>query len=319
MASRMNALKVIERLDGSVLYGSRVRVSFASRETRDSFWRQKRGVVDSGKMSILSTCAIGWVKKVVSIRALAQEMAEARLEGFELMWVTGSMVLLAFPDAETCGRLVLSPSMWSTWFDRLEEWSDLILRKGRAVSNGVIGWSIRHAGRTDGLIETIKAEGTRGGASSAGAVLDATEGDRTRDCDEAAPNQVSVTRKHSNLGIFDTSKGEGESIVGLGHTALATEVVVGAAGAMLIPTIGTIPGGVRKVKSVTSLVEALSSSAQQRVIAVARSKRGRSQPARNHGLVGRVEEGVCAPIDGEEQAVLWGELAASLKSESLPL
>ncbi|KAK8578940.1 hypothetical protein V6N12_069282 [Hibiscus sabdariffa] len=249
--------------------------------------RSVEGVVDSGKMSILSTCAIGWVKKAVSIRALAQEMAEAGLEGFKLMWVTGSMVLLEFPDAETRGRLVLSPSMWSTWFDRLEEWSELMMYeshhheaelvrvpmvelrdvdigseaadliqrecsvaspgsrasgKGRAVSDGVIGRTIRYTGGTDGLIETVRAGGARGGASSASAVLDATGGDQTRDYDEVAPNQVYDSRQNSNLGILDTGKSDGEPIVWLRDTTLAIEVVVGATGAALVPMVETVPG-----------------------------------------------------------------------------
>ncbi|KAK8514975.1 hypothetical protein V6N11_072779 [Hibiscus sabdariffa] len=34
--------RVIERFDGFWLYGSRVRVQMALRDTRDSFWRKKR-------------------------------------------------------------------------------------------------------------------------------------------------------------------------------------------------------------------------------------------------------------------------------------
>ncbi|KAK9032658.1 hypothetical protein V6N11_056916 [Hibiscus sabdariffa] len=112
MASRADALRAIKRLDGCVLYGSKVRVLFVVRDTRDSFWRRKRGslprlsdppsigikgvdiegakvecemgklrsvegVVDDEKLVILHTCAIGWVKKVVSISVLAREMAKA--------------------------------------------------------------------------------------------------------------------------------------------------------------------------------------------------------------------------------------------------
>ncbi|KAK8490911.1 hypothetical protein V6N11_073345 [Hibiscus sabdariffa] len=106
MASRVDALRAIERLDGFMLYGSRVRVSFAARATRDSFWRRKKGslprlsdppqsvvgvvtaatgmaksravsprrsekgIVDDVKLAILQTCAIGWVKEATPIRCV---------------------------------------------------------------------------------------------------------------------------------------------------------------------------------------------------------------------------------------------------------
>ncbi|KAK9030746.1 hypothetical protein V6N11_032159 [Hibiscus sabdariffa] len=53
---------------------------------------------------------------------LAKEMVAVGLDGFEIMWVAGSMVLLAFPDANSRQRL-LSQDVLSTWFGRLEEWS----------------------------------------------------------------------------------------------------------------------------------------------------------------------------------------------------
>ncbi|KAK9046484.1 hypothetical protein V6N11_052371 [Hibiscus sabdariffa] len=84
--------------------------------------RRVDGVIDEKKLSVLETCALGWVKEVVSMRVLAKEMAAAGLYGFEIMWVAGSMVLLAFPDANSRQRL-LSQDVLSTWFGRLEEWS----------------------------------------------------------------------------------------------------------------------------------------------------------------------------------------------------
>ncbi|KAK8990828.1 hypothetical protein V6N11_028788 [Hibiscus sabdariffa] len=56
------------------------------------------------------------------MRVLAKEMAGAGLDGFEIMWVVGSMVLLAFSDANLRHHL-LSQDVLSTWFGRLEEWS----------------------------------------------------------------------------------------------------------------------------------------------------------------------------------------------------
>ncbi|KAK9026766.1 hypothetical protein V6N11_039600 [Hibiscus sabdariffa] len=80
------------------------------------------GVIDEEKLSVLETCALGWVKEAVSIRVLAKEMATAGLDGFEIMWVAGSMVLLAFPDVNLRQRL-LSQDVLSTWFGHLEDWS----------------------------------------------------------------------------------------------------------------------------------------------------------------------------------------------------
>ncbi|KAK8516321.1 hypothetical protein V6N12_068929 [Hibiscus sabdariffa] len=80
------------------------------------------GVVDEAKLSVLETCALGWVKEGVSIRVLAQEMSATGLDGFEVMWAVGSMVLLAFPDGELRQSL-LSQAVMSAWFSYLEEWS----------------------------------------------------------------------------------------------------------------------------------------------------------------------------------------------------
>ncbi|KAK9042118.1 hypothetical protein V6N11_017197 [Hibiscus sabdariffa] len=84
--------------------------------------RHVDGVIDEEKPSVLETCALGWVKEAVSMKVLAKEMAAAGLDGFEIMWVVGSMVLLAFPDANARQRL-LSQDVISKWFGRLEEWS----------------------------------------------------------------------------------------------------------------------------------------------------------------------------------------------------
>ncbi|KAK9007009.1 hypothetical protein V6N11_019337 [Hibiscus sabdariffa] len=142
----------------------RVRVSFAAQETLDLFWSWKKGrlprlsdpppvgadgsagavtaedvrmvsqfrsmegIVDSEKLSVLATCVISWVKEAILIRILAQEMAAAGIEGFELMWFMGSMVLLSFLDVESRGSL-FSKDVWSAWFARLEVWSTLVMHE----------------------------------------------------------------------------------------------------------------------------------------------------------------------------------------------
>ncbi|KAK8600558.1 hypothetical protein V6N12_050411 [Hibiscus sabdariffa] len=61
--------------------------------------------------------------------------------------------------------------------------------------------------------------------------------------------------------------------------------VVGFVGAVVASVIGVAQGGAWKEKSMNSLVEALGSPAQQHVIVVARSRRGRGQPSKGSGMV----------------------------------
>ncbi|KAK8497932.1 hypothetical protein V6N11_076751 [Hibiscus sabdariffa] len=71
--------------------------------------------------------------------------------------------------------------------------------------------------------------------------------------------------------------------------------ILGSVGAFVASVIRFVEGSARKVKLVNSLVEALGSSAQQRVIATARSRRGRSRPAKGNYPVeacGEVECGI---------------------------
>ncbi|KAK9011648.1 hypothetical protein V6N11_044494 [Hibiscus sabdariffa] len=75
-------------------------------------------------------------------------------------------------------------------------------------------------------------------------------------------------------------------VVGVNGEGAPSTAVLGLAGAAAPPIIGSTHGGARKVKSVNTLVEALGSPAQKRVIAAARSRRGRDRPAK----VSKVEE-----------------------------
>ncbi|KAK9010492.1 hypothetical protein V6N11_036999 [Hibiscus sabdariffa] len=160
-SSVVDALRVIKRLDGATLYGSRVRVSFSIRDTRDSFWRRRwenlttldpplgtdvadsgtmrttegrverprrsvEGVVDDEKFSVLQTCAIGWVKETWPIKVLAQEMATVGLQGFELVWIVRSMLLLSFSVVELCDSVLAATEVWSAWFSRLEAWTPAV-------------------------------------------------------------------------------------------------------------------------------------------------------------------------------------------------
>ncbi|KAK8474784.1 hypothetical protein V6N11_021672 [Hibiscus sabdariffa] len=72
---------------------------------------------------------------------------------------------------------------------------------------------------------------------------------------------------------------------GENRVASPSTAILGAVRAALAPIIGTTLGGSRKVKSVNSLVEALGSRAQQRVIAVTRTQRGRGRMTKVNFLV----------------------------------
>ncbi|KAK8516320.1 hypothetical protein V6N12_068928 [Hibiscus sabdariffa] len=58
--------------------------------------------------------------------------------------------------------------------------------------------------------------------------------------------------------------------------------ILGSVGAAVALVIGSVKDSARKVKSVNSLVEALGSPAQQRVLVAARSMRGRDRPTKGN-------------------------------------
>ncbi|KAK9020582.1 hypothetical protein V6N11_010602 [Hibiscus sabdariffa] len=100
------------------------------------------GIVDDAKLVILHTCAIGWVKEATPIRVLAHELAVAGLQGFELVWVVGSMVLLSFSSVELRDVLLESTAVWSTWFGRLEAWSQTVAPDSRRAWISISGLPI---------------------------------------------------------------------------------------------------------------------------------------------------------------------------------
>ncbi|KAK8499745.1 hypothetical protein V6N12_073010 [Hibiscus sabdariffa] len=68
-------------------------------------------------------------------------MVAARLDGFEIMWVAGSMVLLALLDTNS-RQCLLSQDVVSTWFGRLEEWSASVEYASRCAWLSISGLSI---------------------------------------------------------------------------------------------------------------------------------------------------------------------------------
>ncbi|KAK8600242.1 hypothetical protein V6N12_050098 [Hibiscus sabdariffa] len=101
----------------------------------------------------------------------------------------------------------------------------------------------------------------RGGVRSAGVVLYAIMGARSRECVAVEQAPEFTVARDSPLGYILVCDGAKEKVSGL----------------ML--------GSVRKVKSVNLLVEALGSLAQWCVVAAARSRTGRGRPTKGISLV----------------------------------
>ncbi|KAK8992037.1 hypothetical protein V6N11_044929 [Hibiscus sabdariffa] len=278
-------------------------------------------VIDEEKLSVLETYALGWVKETVSMRVLSKETAVAGLDGFEIMWVAGSMVLLAFPDANSRQHL-LSQDVLSTWFGCLEEWSaEYASRRAWLSISGlpihlwsegsfrtIVGlwgkylwfdvameeltsfeWacilietSVR--GRIDEVVE-VASLGTMFPI-----VVQEVELVRVPAVEQRGVVDGAALTERDSLGVKVVGDCESAEkygrIVGVNGEGATSTGVLGLAGAAAAPVTRSAHGGARKVKSVNTLVEALGSPTQKRVIAAARSRRGHGRPAK----ISRVEE-----------------------------
>ncbi|KAK8519578.1 hypothetical protein V6N13_133471 [Hibiscus sabdariffa] len=128
--------------------------------------------------------------------------------------------------------------------------------KGRAESVGAI---------VAGTAGAELAVGSRGCVHSAGAVLDASVGARSRECTIVVHAPESDTVRDSALGNMVAGEGNRETAGGLCST-IPSPMVIGGAGAALVAVVGAVSGGIRKVKSINSLLEALGSTEQRRVM-----------------------------------------------------
>ncbi|KAK8997089.1 hypothetical protein V6N11_020578 [Hibiscus sabdariffa] len=229
------------------------------------------GVIDEKKLSVLETCALGWVKEAVSMRVLAKEMTAAGLDGFEIMWVVGSMVLLAFPDENSRQRL-LSQDVLSTWLGRLEEWSASAEYASQRAWLSISGLPIH-----------LWSEGSFRNIAGKGDADFAFTEIRSREGLDIVHPSVSISERDS-LGVKVVGDCESAEkygrVVGVNGECAPSTTILGLAGAAAAPVIGSTHGGARKVKSVNTLVEALESPAQKRVIAADRSRRGRGRLAK---------------------------------------
>ncbi|KAL4303994.1 hypothetical protein GQ457_10G007720 [Hibiscus cannabinus] len=259
------------------------------------------------------------------MRVLAKEMAAAGLDGFEIMWVAGLMVLLAFLDANSRQHL-LSQDVLSTWFGHFVEWSASAEYASRRAWLSISGlpihlWSegsFRNiAGLWDKYLRVDAATEEPTSFERARILIDTSVRGRIDEVVEVASlgtmfpivdlvrvpaveirswegldivhPSVSIAERDS-LGVKVVGDCESAEkyvcVVCVNGEGAPLTVVLGLAGAAATPVIGSAHGGARKVKSVNTLVEALGSPAQKRVITAGTSRRGRGQPAK----VSRVEE-----------------------------
>ncbi|KAK8486573.1 hypothetical protein V6N12_001428 [Hibiscus sabdariffa] len=131
-----------------------------------------------------------------------------------------------------------------------------------------------------------------GGVCSAGDVAIAAVGDRTRVSVDAVLNPELEGDRDSPIGLLECGESNLNAAGSLGCNARASSsssssplAVVGVAGATLAPVLGAVSGGLRKVKSMNCLVEALASPEQSQVVAAARSHKGLGRPAKNRDLI----------------------------------
>ncbi|KAK8564800.1 hypothetical protein V6N12_058382 [Hibiscus sabdariffa] len=241
-------------------------------------------------------------------------MAVAGLDGFEIMWVAGSMILLAFLDVNSRHRL-LSQDVLSTWFGCPEDWSlSAEYLQVDAAMEEPTSFEWAHI-----LIETF----VRRQIDERDVVGGAALSKQSQEVSVASPRKNSPVEQdgddspcwHANQlwGIESAGKGRGASMVvagasdrvvcdcggfcsegdvdfalmgirsreGLDIVQPSVSVAEWALLATVAPVIWFAHGGARKVKSVNTLVEALGSPVEKRVIVVARSMRGRGRPAKS--------------------------------------
>ncbi|KAK8986186.1 hypothetical protein V6N11_082461 [Hibiscus sabdariffa] len=201
------------------------------------------------KLSVLQTCAVGWVKEATPNRVLAQEMDPSGLQGFELVWVATSMDVqvtvkdsvytVVFQEAE----FVRVPAVEN----QEEEFDSEMGDKSNEVSVGSPQFNVPS--------EQVRV------VSPCWVTVDVfqnleLEGDRD-----------------SPVGLLECELGSlnATSLLVSNTCALSSpSAVVGVAGATLASVLGSVFDGLRMVKS---------------VVADARSRTGRGRLVKNQVLI----------------------------------
>ncbi|KAK8694492.1 hypothetical protein V6N13_072042 [Hibiscus sabdariffa] len=170
MASKEDANRVIERLHGLWLYGTRVSISHAvrgdteflkerweswvrtakervvSREeskesvhgVRRSIYRQVEGVVDEAKREVLNSCTVSWCTGDIRGASLVAEIKQAGFVGCSVMRIAGAVVLLMFTNEDE-RHAMLERSDLKKWFAEVEAWRPEITITNRSAWLSVVG------------------------------------------------------------------------------------------------------------------------------------------------------------------------------------
>ncbi|KAK8652757.1 hypothetical protein V6N13_126782 [Hibiscus sabdariffa] len=161
MSSETEAIRVRDCLHGRWIHGSRIRVNFAERDSRNQFLRRKRrdykstsvpqdngekgrpssleggvdglsaehrvlrrveGLVTEDSLLVLQRCSIGWCRNPISNSSLAEEMRLGNVLGVHVMRLVGSRVLLIFDSIEVRQQVMVSGAL-DRWFSQVVDWS----------------------------------------------------------------------------------------------------------------------------------------------------------------------------------------------------
>ncbi|KAK8510411.1 hypothetical protein V6N12_011776 [Hibiscus sabdariffa] len=168
-------------------------------------------------------------------------MDAAGLQGFELVWVAASMVLPSFTTADLCDSLLASKDFWSTCFYAVV-FQEAELDRDPTVENQ----------------EEFESEMGISPTSCGTRVL---VGQWGHDLSLDVVMGHYAARDHPDGG-HGGNLNAANLLVSNGCALSSPSAVVGVVGAALVPVLGSVPDGLRKVKSVKFLVEALASPEQ---------------------------------------------------------
>ncbi|KAL4368431.1 hypothetical protein GQ457_05G036100 [Hibiscus cannabinus] len=159
MYSEAEAIRVRDCLHGKWIHGSRIRVNFAERDSRNQYWRRKRsdykststpqsakgrsasraggmdglsaehrvlrrveGSVSEDSMAVLQRCSIGCCRNPISNSSLAEELRMEKVLGVHVMRLAGPRVLLIFDSIEVRQQMMDS-GVLDRWFSLVVDWS----------------------------------------------------------------------------------------------------------------------------------------------------------------------------------------------------
>ncbi|KAE8661453.1 hypothetical protein F3Y22_tig00113725pilonHSYRG00344 [Hibiscus syriacus] len=116
------ARKVIYKMNGNHIYGSKIRVSLAKHKPRQFYWRKSSTVVQR-------KC-----KNFIKIGNLANQIQAKGLAGFTLMRAAGNAVLMVFEDSDSL-RIVKDEKLktLAEWFSKVETSSESLVVECRRV------------------------------------------------------------------------------------------------------------------------------------------------------------------------------------------